>query len=101
MALAAAQLAQQQRGLDRCHRGLLSLVLARTLDATAVERLRFVVAGQHAEPYRDSGVQSDTGQAVGDGAADVVEVRRASSDDDAESDNGVVALLREHLRRDR
>src|SRR5881275_2792552 len=101
MALATTHLAQQQRRLDRSHRGLLSLVLARSGESAPLERLLLVVAGEHAEPYRDTGVQSDAGETVRDRATDVFEVRRAAADDDAESDHGVVALLRQRLRRDR
>src|SRR3954447_26047475 len=97
MALATTHLAQQQRRLDRSHRGLLSLVLARSGESAAVERLLLVVAGEHAEPYRDAGVQGDTGEPVGGRLADVVEVRRPPADDDTEGDDRVVSLLRERL----
>src|SRR4051812_8975762 len=100
MAFATTHLAQQQRRLDRSHRGLLSLVLARSGESAPVERLLLVVAGEHAEPYRDAGVEGDTGEPVGDGPADVLEVRCATADDDAQSDDRVVALLCQRLRRD-
>ena len=60
------------------------------VEAGAVERLGVVVAGEHAEADRRAGVERDPGQAVGGGGADVVEVRRAAADDDAERDHGVV-----------
>src|SRR3954451_21414984 len=100
MTLAPPHLAQQQRGLDRSQGGLPSLVLARIRQSATVERLLRRVAGEHAEPYRDTGVQSDAGETVGDRAADVVEVRGAAADDDAESHDGVIALLRQRLGGD-
>src|SRR4051795_8573471 len=101
MAFATTHFAQQQRRLDRGHRCLLSFVLARSGDAAPVESLLLVVAREHAEPYRDAGVERDAGETVRDRAAHVFEVWRAATDDDAERDHRVVALLSQRLRRDR
>ena len=64
MGLTAAHFAQQQRRLDRSQRGLPSLVLARSRQPASVERLLGRVAGEHAEPYRDAGVEGDPGEPV-------------------------------------
>src|SRR3546814_11020657 len=68
--------------------------------AGAVARLIDVVAGQHSEPDRSAGVDRGTRQAVGRGLAHVLEVGRATTDDDAEGDHGVVRA-RENGRGDR
>src|SRR4051812_36819326 len=101
MAFATTHFAQQQRRLDRGHRCLLSFVLARSGDSATVESLLLVVAREHAEPYRDAGVERDAGEAIGDRATHVFEVWRTSTDDHAERDHRVVALLSQRLRRDR
>ena len=72
--------------------GLPALVLLGALEAGPVQRLLVVVAREYAEADRHAGVERDPGQAVGGGVADVVEVRGATADDDAEGDDGVVPL---------
>ena len=67
----------------------------------AIKGLGLVVTGEHAEADRDAGVDGDSSQAVGGSAADVVEVRRATADDDAERHDGVVARGRQRLGDDR
>src|SRR3954466_13568483 len=81
MAFATTHFAQQQRRLDRGHRCLLSFVLARSRDSAPVESLLLAVAREHAEPYRDAGVERDAGESVCDGTAHVFEVWRAPTDD--------------------
>ena len=85
-------------GLRRGQRGrgrLVALVLDRALEAGAVERLLLGVAGEQAEADRDAVVERDPAEPVGGRVADVVEVRGAAADDDAERDDGVVPLLGE------
>src|SRR5690606_1510116 len=67
-----AQRAQQERGRQGGVRRLGALVLARALDAGAVERLGLGVAGEQPEADRHAVVERDPVEAVGGGGADEV-----------------------------
>src|ERR1700753_851641 len=78
--------------LDGRDRGLGPLVPR--LRPRAVHRLLECVRGQDAERNRGAALHRHLEDALGDGARDVVEVRRAAADDRAEGDDGVEALAR-------
>jgi hypothetical protein len=60
----AALRPQGQRRLDRSHCGLPSLVLARPGQSGPIESLFGGIASEQAKPYRHSGLDGDTGEAV-------------------------------------
>ena len=77
-------------GPQGCQHRLAALVLGAAGQAGAVERLLLGVGGEHAVA---DGVRSSSATRVrpgGHGVADVLEVRGATADDDAERDDGVV-----------
>ena len=85
----AADLRQQRRHLDGGTGRLDALVALGA--ARARQRLIDVVGREHAEGDRNAGVAHHLAHAVGDADADVLEVRRAAANHDAQGDDGVVA----------
>ena len=69
--------------------GLATLGLGGSGAARTIERLLLGVHGEHAEPDGPPGVELHAGEAIGDGVADVVEVRRTAAHDHAEADGRV------------
>src|SRR5699024_7087883 len=69
--------------------GLVPLVLLGAVEAGPVESLLFGVAGEHAEAHGLARVDGDPVEPVGGGLADIVEVRGAAADDDAEGHDRV------------
>ena len=88
---------RRDRGLGRPA----ALVLLRARQPGAVEALLLVVERQHAESDRLAGVEGDAGEPVGRGARDVLEVRGAAADDDAERDHRIRPGLERRLGDDR
>ena len=97
----AGDLVERQHGGQRRRGGLVALVLALPGSPARSSACSSVSQVSSPKPTGDAGLERDPGQAVGGRAADVVEVRRAAADDDAERDDRVVALARPGLRRPR
>src|SRR5689334_15404993 len=81
---------QHERGVERRHHGLPSLVLMATGQSAPVQSRLYRVTGQHAVPDGPAGVEGDAGQACRHRVADVLEVRGAAADDHAEAGHSVV-----------
>src|SRR5690606_34400730 len=95
------QVSHREHGAQSRVGGLGALVLAGSLEARAVDALLLVVDRQHAEADGLARVERDAREAVGRGRRNVLEVRRAASQDDAEGDDRVGAVLERRLRDDR
>ena len=61
--------------------------------ADAIDRLLVRLNGEDTEGNRDAGLQRRVGDAAGGLAADVLEVRRVTTDHAGQGDHGVVAIL--------
>src|SRR5207245_10501744 len=80
---------QHERGVERRHHGLPSLVLMATGQSAPVQSRLYRVTRQHTVTYRSPGVESDPGEARRHRVADVLEVRSAAADDHPETGHGV------------
>src|SRR4051812_34528914 len=85
---AGAQALQRPRGVECGQNRLASLVLGGFREPGAVQRLLLSVTGQDAVAHRRMCVERHPSEPSGDRITDVLEVRRAAADDDAEGDDG-------------
>ena len=83
-------LANHQGGGHGSQRGLPALVRTRSWQPGSVQSLLFVVARQHTEAHRNTGVERHPSAAIRDRSAHVLEMWCPAADDDPEGNDGVM-----------